>query len=70
MVPDREKLAYKHVTKGRRIVAGQRELIAEIRARGGECEKAEDLLSTFERSLAIFEDDLAQILVRGERALT
>jgi hypothetical protein len=55
-------LAHAHVIKGRRIVARQRELITEIAARGGDCESAQDLLAAFERSLAIFEDDLAAII--------
>jgi hypothetical protein len=66
MLSDRKALASEHVTKGQHIVARQRKLIAEIRARGGECGEAEDLLSAFERSLAIFEDDLAAIL-HGQR---
>jgi hypothetical protein len=44
---DRTALAQDHVTGGRRIVARQRELIAEIRARGGDCAGAENLLSAF-----------------------
>jgi hypothetical protein len=59
LTADRIALAQDHVTKGRRIVARQRQLIVEIRARGGDSENAEDLLGAFERSLAIFEDDLA-----------
>ena len=45
--------------KGRQIVARQRELIERIRARDGDCDKAEGLLSQFEATLAIFEQDLA-----------
>jgi hypothetical protein len=60
MVSDR-KSALKRVTKARDIVAKQRKLIAEIRARGGDCGNMEDMLWVFERSLAIFEDDLAAI---------
>jgi len=56
---DRIGLARHHVATGRRIVAKQRRLIAEIRARGGDCEDADNLLGAFERTLAIFEDDLA-----------
>jgi hypothetical protein len=62
LTADRAALAQDHVTRGRRIVARQRQLIVEIRARGGDCATAEDLLSAFERSLVIFEDDLAVIL--------
>jgi hypothetical protein len=61
MVSDQKARAHRHVTKARDIVARQRDLIAGIRARGGERGKMEDLLSVFERSLAIFEDDLAAI---------
>jgi hypothetical protein len=55
------KSALESVTKARDIVAKQRELIAEIKARGGDCGNMEDMLWVFERSLAIFEDDLAAI---------
>jgi hypothetical protein len=58
---NQESLAREHVTKARRIVARQRELIAEIKDRGGDFEEAEELLSAFRRSLAHFEDDLARI---------
>jgi hypothetical protein len=70
MVSDGKALAQQHVTKARSIVARQRELIAEIRARGGDCEKMEDLLSLFERSLAIFEKDLAAITKEQIKLLT
>ena len=54
-----QPLAEQHVIKGRQIVARQRELIERIRARDGDCDKAEGLLSQFEATLAIFEQDLA-----------
>jgi hypothetical protein len=62
LTTDRTALAQDHVTKGRRIVARQLQLIGEIRARGGDSVGAEDLLSAFERTLAVFQDDLASIL--------
>jgi hypothetical protein len=43
-------LAFEHVLKGRRIVARQRQLIDQIRARGGESAQAEGLLVQFERT--------------------
>jgi hypothetical protein len=58
----RSARAHRRVTQGRRIVARQRELILEIRNRGADSRRAEDLLSAFEGSLAIFEDDLAAIV--------
>ena len=54
-----QAFAEQHVIKGRQIVARQRELIERIRARDGDCDKAEGLLSQFEATLAIFEQDLA-----------
>jgi hypothetical protein len=56
MFLDRKALAYKHVIDGRRIVSRQREVIGL----GGNCGPAEELLVSFERSLAIFEHDLAR----------
>jgi len=68
LVLDSTARACEHVAKGRPIVARQRQLITEVRARGGDSERAEDLLAAFERSLAIFEDDLAAILKKNGAA--
>jgi len=57
----RRALALQHVVRGRVIVAQQRRLISDIRARNGNAADAEDLLVSFERSLVIFEDDLADL---------
>ena len=54
------------MTKGRLIVARQRQLISEIQARGGDIEDAEELLLAFRRTLIIFEDDLARITNAAE----
>jgi len=62
---DRTALAQDHVNRGRRIVVRQRQLIAKIKARGGDFGMAEDLLASFERSLVVFENDLAVILHQG-----
>jgi hypothetical protein len=62
MISDRTAVARTHVTKARHIITRQRELISEIRACGGDCKDADDLLSIFESSLVIFEDDLAATL--------
>ncbi|MCC6780007.1 MAG: hypothetical protein IT537_25805 [Hyphomicrobiales bacterium] len=61
---ERQALARRHVESGRKIVERQRELIAEIRSRGGDCRTAEDLLARFERTLSVFEDDLADLMKR------
>jgi hypothetical protein len=60
-VSARRALALQHVEKGRVIVARQRVLIDRIRAFNGNASSAEELLGTFERSLAIFEDDLTEL---------
>jgi hypothetical protein len=52
--------AEQHVRRGWAMVAGQRKLIAQIRAGGHDCFEADELLTLFERTLAIFEEDLAE----------
>jgi hypothetical protein len=54
-------LAREHVVKGRAIVARQRGLIEQIRARRSGPSQAEDLLLRFEASLRIFEEDLRRL---------
>lgn len=58
------QMAMRHVTSGRRIVEGQKALIAELRRDGHElpAARAEDLLKTYEISLAAFERDLAELV--------
>lgn len=58
---DKLQTAIRHVERAREIVAKQRVLIAAIRSRGRDAEFAEDLLQRFERSLGIFEADLAEL---------
>jgi hypothetical protein len=60
-ISNRRALAMEHVRRGRVVVARQRALINNIRARQGDCSTAEGLLDSFERSLFIFEDDLWEI---------
>jgi hypothetical protein len=54
-------MAARHVTSGRRIVAGQRKLVEQRLAEGKDVREAEQLLSQYERTQAIFEDDLKQL---------
>ena len=66
MAPDRSWLhryleALRHVRSGRNVVKRQRDLIASKKTHGSNTERSEDLLATFERSQAIFEDDLDRI---------
>ena len=61
---NRLALADDHVVQGRRIVGRQRQLISALRARSVDSGNAEDLLRAFEQTLAIFEDDLAEIAAR------
>ena len=57
--------ATRHVAEGRRIVAQQRERVARLKASGRDTTRSEELLDQFERTLAIFEDDLKAI--QGEK---
>jgi len=66
-ISNRHALAIDHVARGRVVIARQQKLIREIRDRQGDCSSAEDLLATFERSMAIFEDDLREIEKREAR---
>ena len=56
------ELARRHVLEGRRIVMAQRARIVSGQVNG---EDAHRLLANFERSLEIFEQDLARLL--GQR---
>ena len=49
-----------HVHRGREIVLSQRKLIAHLGAQGSDSRVAKELLGAFERSLKVFEDDLAE----------
>ena len=55
------EMALRHVTTGRRIVAAQRRRIELLRIDGRDATASEALLARYERSLAIFEDDLKRI---------
>jgi hypothetical protein len=61
MPEDCRAMAERHVITGRRTVARQREIIARLKSLGRDTHESERLLDTFERSLAIFEDDLRRI---------
>ncbi|RUW81557.1 hypothetical protein [Mesorhizobium sp. M2A.F.Ca.ET.067.02.1.1] len=59
-------LAEKHVAKGRELVERQRQQIRRIGAQGRQSAEAEHLLTLFEQTLAIFEDDLAALFLRSQ----
>ena len=61
MALSERKLAEQHVIVGRQIVQRQQDLIARRRQLGLDTRQSEQLLVQFERSLAIFEGDLADI---------
>jgi len=61
MTESRREMAERHVRRGREIVLRQRELVAEIEARGLDSKTEEGLLVAFERSLALFEWDLEMV---------
>jgi len=58
------ELAERHVLEGRRIVMTQRARIARGEVNGDDARR---LLPTFERSLDIFEQDLARLLAQRDR---
>ena len=53
--------AIRHVRDGKRVIAGQRALIAKQKEGGHDTEAADSLLVQFESALMIFEDDLKAI---------
>jgi hypothetical protein len=55
------EMAFRHVVQGRRIVARQRQLVEWLALNGRETTKAEQILDSFVRTLAIFEDDLTRL---------
>ena len=61
MTESRLEMAERHVRQGREIVRRQRELMAEIEARGLDSATEAKLLVAFERSLALFEWDLEMV---------
>jgi hypothetical protein len=54
--------AHRHAVSGRTVIKRQRGLIARQKAVGRNTEASEDLLASFERTQAIFENDLARIV--------
>jgi len=58
----------RHVNQGRRIVEGQRRLVASLPPSSKIREDAETLLSAFERSQGVFDADLADIIKAQDRA--
>lgn len=52
--------AARHVARGCKIVAAQKQLIADLREKGADTRQAEYLLGQFKRSLAIFKADLEE----------
>jgi hypothetical protein len=61
MASPREQQAQHHVSEARRIVARQHRLIDRLRAVNGHSFRETELLATFAKSLALFEDDLAAV---------
>ena len=54
-------MAAHHVRSGRLVVERQRALIRRGQEAGRNTDASEDLLALFERTQAIFEDDLARL---------
>lgn len=58
---ERYHLACRHVAGGRQVIDRQRAIINRQRAHALDSRDAERLLEAFERSQAIFEDDLDRV---------
>jgi hypothetical protein len=58
-------VATRHVLEGRVIMARQKRLIERQKRNGFDSSVSENLLRTFESSLATFQDDLAAIEAEG-----
>jgi len=56
------QMAVRHVIKGGRIVARQRECVERLALKGLDTTEAQRTLDLFTRTLDIFEDDLRRIL--------
>jgi len=61
MGESRFAMAQRHVREGRPIVERQRQLVLGQQQRGYDTTASESLLRTFERTLDVFESDLAAI---------
>jgi len=69
MVSPPERLSEQRVIQARRMIMRQRQLIADVKACNGYHDREAELLAAFEKSLAIFEDDLATIRAGASDAL-
>ena len=70
MMPFAERLAMaeRHVKNGRAVIERQRQLVSLQTARGRHTASSQHLLEQFERSQAIFEQDLAWLKAEGSSA--
>ena len=57
----RRAIAERQVESGQRLIEKQRGLIADKKARGLDAGASEQLLASFERSQAVFQEELAAI---------
>jgi hypothetical protein len=64
---ERIEMARHHVSKGRAVLSRHRQLVANQQARGLDAAISEELLVQFERSQAIFEEDLERLLREQDR---
>src|SRR6185312_15569995 len=67
MAESKHEQALRHVTRGREIVARQVALVAHMQASKWPTGDAEEVLRTFQTSLAIFENDLAALESETEK---
>jgi hypothetical protein len=60
-------IAYRHVASGRSVLARQRSVITKKNKLSIDVSGSEELLVVFEKSQAIFEDDLERLLREQDR---
>ena len=61
MPESRLEQAQRYVERSREVVERQREFVERLRAKSVDVDDAESILACFQRSLVIFEDELARI---------
>jgi hypothetical protein len=63
---DRYEQAHRHVTNGLYVIERQRILIERQKSLSADTKRSEELLSQFERSQVIFEEDLDRIILERD----
>jgi hypothetical protein len=60
------EMAERHVAQGRKAIAKQEALIERVLAAGRDAAFERDLLATFRHTQLVFEDDVAELIAKGD----